>query len=113
MITCEEARRVLYDLETTKGGGAQNAEPGSVIALAKAHITVCIACSEYFERERAFIAAMNDRISSLAVPVPQTAVAATLRLIADARSNEFQPPVERRTRSVFSRLRSFFTGSSK
>ena len=116
MITCAEARKILYDLETTASTGSLVTEPGTVIALAKAHAITCMACSEYFERERGFISVILDRVSSLGSPVPEFALANVLAGISNARLEEFNhhhSHYERGGRNgIFHYLKKFF-GKSK
>lgn len=109
-MTCAEARKILYDIETTTGEPTL-AEPGSMIALAKAHVMVCVACSEYFERERAFIASIHDRLAAPSAPVPQAVLAAVLETTSRARLQEFDTLSVPRTQRLLRWLKRTFMRS--
>lgn len=108
MITCAEARKILYDLETTASTESLMNEPGTMIVLAKAHAMTCMACSEYFERERGFIAVMRDRISALISPVPELALANVLDGISNARLQEFSYQARSAKKGMYHYLKKFF-----
>jgi hypothetical protein len=52
MLTCHEARTLLYDIQTMRiDPTARPDERGSKLALAKAHVLVCVMCNGFFEQE--------------------------------------------------------------
>ena len=108
MISCAEARKIMYDLETTASSGSFVTEPGTMIALAKAHVMTCMACSEYFDHERGFIAVMRDRVTAFRSPMPELALAHVLAGISNERSQEFRSPVRDGKRGMLYYLKKFF-----
>lgn len=108
MISCAEARKILYDLETTASRDSSTTEPGTMIALAKAHAMTCMACSEYFDRERGFIAVLRDRVNALTSPMPEFILASVLAGISNARVQEYSQSSGTRKRDVLYYLKKFF-----
>ncbi|HET6513470.1 MAG TPA: hypothetical protein VFH43_14860 [Candidatus Kapabacteria bacterium] len=90
-MTCHEARRLLYDVqvsrETQHDAGSRD-ERASLLLLARAHLHVCVACNDYFERERELARSLRDRISHLTQPMPQEVLAGVLKTVHDARMKE-------------------------
>ena len=74
MMTCEEAKQALYELETSRSKNVTPLDAATMMALAKAHLSVCMACSEYFDRERRFITAFHNRLSLINPPIAQPRV---------------------------------------
>ncbi len=92
MLTCPEARTLLYDIQTMRiDPNAKPDERGSKLALAKAHVLVCVMCNGFFEQERAFVRSVHDRIVHVHQPMPTAVLSNTLQLIQRARVEELQP----------------------
>jgi hypothetical protein len=90
MMSCEEARKLLYEIETGMEQTSVFSDPLSILALAKAHLLVCVACSDYFERERAFTATITDHIQTFITPIPALVVSNIFDSISKARTNEYK-----------------------
>ncbi|HET6401344.1 MAG TPA: hypothetical protein VFH95_08090 [Candidatus Kapabacteria bacterium] len=105
MMSCHEARTLLYDAQTMRTEpDAETGERGSLLAVAKAHVLVCVMCNGFFEQERAFVHALRDRIAHIPQPVPVSVLGNTLQLVQQARLRELQSPsrgFRRRTRAFF------------
>ena len=86
-MTCHEARKLLYDVqvsrETPHDAGDRD-ERASLLLLAKAHLHVCVACNDYFERERELARSLRERISHLTQRVPQEVLVGVLKTVHDA-----------------------------
>jgi len=92
MMTCQEARALLYDVQTMRTApDTEEVERGSMLALAKAHVLVCVMCSSFFEQEGAYVSALHDRVTNIPQPVPGSVLANTLQLIERARVEELDP----------------------
>jgi hypothetical protein len=91
-MTCHEARKLLYDVQLSRAddeplAGSKD-ERASLLLLAKAHLHVCVACNEYFERERELIRSLKDRITHIIQPMPTEVMAGVLKSVHDARLGE-------------------------
>jgi hypothetical protein len=111
-MTCHEARKILYDLQLTRATDEPTVAPpkderASLLLLAKAHLQVCIACNEYFEREKELVRSLKDRITHIIQPMPSEVMAGVLNTVHDARMGEMD--VEGR-RGLLGRLRRWISG---
>ncbi len=105
MMSCHEARTLLYDIQTMRvDPDSMPDERGSLIALAKAHVLSCVLCNGFFEQERAFVHALHDRIVHIPQPVPVSILGNTLQMVQQARIRELQSPA----RGFRHRMRAFF-----
>ena len=111
MMTCAEARKLLYDTETTAHDTNERSEAGSAVALAKAHIMVCMACNEYFERERAYVSTIIDRVSTLVSPIPTSVLASVLDVTAKARVEEYERSQLKQPKKMLAFFQKFFSKS--
>ena len=108
-MTCHEARKLLYDVQVSRETPADQSgrdERASLLLLAKAHLHVCVACNDYFERERELARSLRDRISHLTYPMPQEVLAGVLKAVHDARMEEVG---ERSKPKLIGWLRSLFS----
>ena len=91
-MTCQEARKLLYDVQLSRAddeplAGSKD-ERASLLLLAKAHLHVCVACNEYFERERELSRMLKERITHIIQPMPTEIMAGVLKTVHDARLGE-------------------------
>lgn len=110
MLSCHEARTLLYDIQTMRTPPkAERDERGSMLALAKAHLLTCVMCNGFFEQERAFVRALHDRVLHVHQPMPVAMLSNTLQLIQRARVEELHPRLIGSVRRKFSSfIRSLF-----
>lgn len=107
-MSCEEARKLLYEIETGMESTSVFSDPATMVALAKAHLLVCVSCSDYFERERAFSSSIHDHIQTLILPIPQAVVSNVFEHISKARIQEYQENIPRPRKSIFAWLKRLF-----
>jgi hypothetical protein len=110
-MTCHEARKLLYDVQLSRTddeplAGSKD-ERASLLLLAKAHLHVCVACNEYFERERELVRSLKDRITHIIQPMPSEVMAGVLKTVHDARIGEID--VEERP-GLLERLKRWIVG---
>lgn len=91
-MTCQEARKLLYDVQLSRAedeplSGSKD-ERASLLLLAKAHLHVCVACNDYFERERELARTLKERITHIIQPMPTEVMAGVLKTVHDARMAE-------------------------
>lgn len=91
-MTCHEARKLLYDVQLSRKEdepltGSKD-ERASLLLLAKAHLHVCVACNDYFERERELARTLKERITHIIQPMPTEVMAGVLKSVHDARMAE-------------------------
>ena len=87
-MNCHEARRLLYDIQLSRVSGSAADERASLVTLATAHLHVCLACTEFFEHERALIVTLRDRLEHSVSPVPPVVFQAVLSAVHQERLTE-------------------------
>jgi hypothetical protein len=110
-MTCHEARKLLYDVQLSRAddeplAGSKD-ERASLLLLAKAHLHVCVACNDYFERERELVRSLKDRITHIIQPMPTEVMAGVLKSVHDARMGEME--IESKG-GLFEKLKRWMTG---
>jgi len=87
-MTCQEARKLLYDTQLSRREEKNSDQRASLFMLAKAHLHVCVACNEYFEREKEFVNSLQDRITHIGAPLPAAVFENVLSSVHTARLEE-------------------------
>lgn len=107
-MTCQEARKLLYDVQLSRAddeplAGSKD-ERASLLLLAKAHLHVCVACNDYFEKERELARTLKERITHIIQPMPTEVMAGVLKSVHDARMAESGA----QSKGLWDKLRAWF-----